>query len=69
MVAKGFVEAGTPFEDRSSNSFAESEGYRTLYPDNNDSKRVVIPPRSVLRMRVEKDEMPFSAIHFLSKSH
>lgn len=42
-VAKGFTGTCTPFEDRSSNSSAESEGHRTLYSDNNEGKGVVIP--------------------------
>lgn len=42
-VTKGFNEAGTPFEDRSSNSSAESKAYQTLYPDNTEGKGVVIP--------------------------
>lgn len=43
-VAKGLTEASTPFEDRSSNSSRESDGYRTLYPDNSEGKGVVVPP-------------------------
>lgn len=66
---KRFSGPSTPFEDRSSNSSVESEGYRTLYPDNNDGKGAMIPPLSILRMRVEKEEMSFSTVHFLSKSH
>lgn len=42
-VVKGFNEVGTPFEDRSSNYSTESDGYRTLYPDNNKGKGVVVP--------------------------
>lgn len=68
-VAKGFTEAGTPFEDRSSNSSVETDGYQTLYPDNNEGKGVVISPRSILRMRVEKEEMPYCAMHFMSMTH
>lgn len=43
-MAKGFTEAGTPFGDRSSNSSAESDGYWTLYPDNNEGKGLMVPP-------------------------
>lgn len=43
-VAKGFTEAGTPFEDRSSTSTGDSDGYRTLLLDNVEGKGMVIPP-------------------------
>lgn len=42
-AAKGFAEAGDPFEDKSSNSFAEFEGFRTLFSDSNDGKWFVSP--------------------------
>lgn len=44
IVTKGFTEAGTPFEDGSSTSTGESEGYRTLFRDDAEGKGMVIPP-------------------------
>lgn len=67
-ITKSFTEADTSFEDQSSNSPAESDGYRTLYPDNNEDKGVVVPPQSILRMMVDKEEMPFCAVWFVSKT-
>lgn len=67
-VVKGFTEAGTLFEDKSSNSSVESEGYWTLYPDNIEDKGVVIPPRSIMCMMVDKKEMPFSEVCFVNKA-
>lgn len=67
-ITKGFTETGTSFEDRSSNLSAESDGHRTLYPDNNEGKGVVVPPQSMLRMRVEKEEMPFCSVRFVSET-
>lgn len=69
IVNKGFTEAGTPFEDGSSASTGESEGYRTLFRDDAEGKGMVIPSRSILRMRVNKGEMPLSEIRFVSKTH
>lgn len=44
IVNKGFTEAGTPFEDGSSDSTNESEGYRTLFQDDAEGKGMTIPP-------------------------
>lgn len=68
-LAKGFTEAGTPFEDGSSTSTGDSDGYQTLFSDNVEGKGLVIPPRSILRMRVNKEEMPLSEVCFISKTH
>lgn len=67
-MTKGLIKAGTPFEDWSSNSSTESDDCRMLYPDNNEGKGVVIPPRSILHMRVEKEEVPLWTVWFVSKA-
>lgn len=57
-----------PFEDGSSDSSEETQGFRVLFNDSTDGEGVIVPPRSVLRMRIEKEEVPFCAINFLRKS-
>lgn len=69
IITKGFSEAVTPFEDGSSASTGESEGYRTLFRDDAEGKGMMFPPRSILRMRVNKGKMLLSEIRFMSKSH
>lgn len=68
-MAKDLVKVGTPLEDRSSDSFEKSDGFKTLFNDSTDGEGVIVPPRSVLRMCIEKEEMPFCAINFLSKNN
>lgn len=68
-IANGFTEVGTPFEDRSSTSTGNSDGYQTSFRHDVEGKGMVMPPRSILWMRVNKEEMPLSEIHFVSKSH
>lgn len=42
--------------------------YWPLFRDNDDSDGSVIAPRSVLRMRFEREEVPFYGVRFKSKS-
>lgn len=37
-VAKGLVEVGMPFEDKSSDSPEESKGFKTLFNDSTDGR-------------------------------
>lgn len=39
-----------------------------LFRDNDDREGSVIPPSSVLRMKVEREEAPFCGIRFESKT-
>lgn len=41
--------------------------YWILSGDNDDDEGSVIPPRSVLRIRVEREEVPFYGVRFESK--
>lgn len=50
QLAKGMVEAGSPFEYRSSDSSAEPQSFKTLFMDNKDGEGAIIPPRSVLKI-------------------
>lgn len=40
----------------------------TLFRDHPEGHGVTIPPRSILRMRVERSELPFSLMRFESKA-
>lgn len=60
------VEAGVPFEDRDSAGGAQN--FQTLFRDHPEGHGVTIPPRSILRMRVERFELPFSLMRFESKA-
>lgn len=66
------VEANSAFEYRISDSSGSGtllgrQVYRTLFGDNGDEEGSVIPLWFVLRMRVEREEVPFFGITFESK--
>lgn len=57
------VEANSTFEYWSSDSFGSGtplnhQVYQTLFYDNDDGEGSAIPPKSVLRMRVKREEVP-----------
>lgn len=58
--------AEAPAEGSSSAGGVQS--YQTLFCDNNEDHGVTIPPHSVVRMRVERSEMPFGLIRFEAKA-
>lgn len=60
------VEAETPAEGSSSAGRVQS--YQTLFRDNDEGHGVTVPPRSVVRMRVERSELPFGLIRFEAKA-
>lgn len=58
------LKAGPVFEYLNSGStgseiLLSGQGSRTLFQDNNDDEGSMIGPRSILRMRVETEEVPF----------
>lgn len=65
-VRQAPVEAEVPFESRGSAGVVQS--FQTLYRDHSEGHGVTIPPRSVLRMRMERSELPFSLMRFESKA-
>lgn len=64
-VRTGPIRAEAPAEGGSSEGGVQS--FQTLFRDNEDGHGVTIPPRSVVRMRVERPEMPFGFVRFESK--
>lgn len=42
--------------------------YRMLFPDNDNDEGSVVGPRSILGMRVKREEVPFSNIQFEPKA-
>lgn len=64
-VRIGPVEAEAPAEGASLEGGVQN--FQTLFRDNEDGHGVTIPPRSVLRMCVERPEIPFGFIRFESK--
>lgn len=65
-VRKAPIEAEVPAESSSSAGGAQS--FQTLFRDNNEGHGVTISPRSVVRMRVERSEMPFGFVRFEAKT-
>lgn len=63
------METGPPFEYGSSASSEELWGFKVLFNDNTDGEGATIPPRSVLRMSVKKEEVSFCTVNFLSKAN
>lgn len=64
------VEANFVFEYRSSYSSGSGtldSNPPELFRDNNNGEGLVIPPRSFLKMRVEREKVPFCGIRFQSK--
>lgn len=59
------VEAGTPYETRGSDSGVQA--FQTFFLDNEEGQGIIIPPRSILRMQVERLEIPFSTLKFEPK--
>lgn len=47
---------------KSSNSFRGSQNFRTLFVGCNDGEGVVVLPQSVVKVRIEKEEVPFCNI-------
>lgn len=62
------MEASSPLEKRSSNSSRESYEFKTLFPHRKDGEGAVVPPHSVMRMRVKKEEVSFYTINFASET-
>lgn len=60
------MEAEVPTEGSSSAKGVQS--FQTLFRDNNEGHGVTIHPRSVVRMRVERSEMPFGFVRFEAKT-
>lgn len=66
-MSKNLVRPGSsPFGYRRSDSFGESQGFKTLLVYHNDGEGAIVPPLSVLKVRVEKEEVPLSNINFVS---
>lgn len=67
------VEASPAFEYWSSDSSRsgtplDRQVFGTLFHDNDDGEGSVVPPRYVLRMRIEREEIHFYNIRFESKT-
>lgn len=67
QATKGLVEAGSPSEYKWSDSSGELQDFQTLFIDNKDGSEI-IPPRSNLRMRVEKEKVSFFTTNFVGKN-
>lgn len=65
-MRKNLVDIGVPYENQSSDSGVQN--FQTLFHDQEEGQGIIIPPRSVLRMRVGQEEVPFCIIKFESKS-
>lgn len=61
------VEAETPAEG-SRSAGGQVQSYQTLFRDNAEGHGVTISPCSVVRMRVERSEIPFGLIRFEAKA-
>lgn len=66
-VRRAPMEAEVSTEGSSSAGGVQS--FQTLFRDNNEGHGVIIPPRSVVRMRVEPCEIPFGFVRFKAKTH
>lgn len=62
QVAKGLVEVGLPFEYESSDFFRGPLNFKALFFNRDNGEGAVVPPWSVLKMLVEKEEVPFCGI-------
>lgn len=72
-VPKDLVEAGYPFKYKSADSFTSgvplnNQSFQTLLHDSENGEGELIPPKSVLRMRIEREEVQFYNIKFESKA-
>lgn len=69
QVEKNRTEADVPFEHFSvSSGSAALRDHQTPFMDHKEGEGIIIHPRSVLRMRVEKGEVCWSDIDFEAKS-
>lgn len=68
-MAKGMVEADSPFRSRSLDFFRESQDCQTLLIYKKDREGEIVPPWSVLRMHMKKEEVSFCTINFMSKTN
>lgn len=69
---KDLVEACSPSEYRSSDSSMSGvplnrQAFETLIRDGDNGKGAMVPQRSVLRMRIQREEIPFYSLKFESK--
>lgn len=51
-----------------SSSAGGVQSFQILFHDNNEGHGVTIPPRLVVRMQVERSEMPFRFVRFEAKT-
>lgn len=60
-ASKDPIEVGSLFEYMSldSSMSGASQTFQILFADHNDCEGTIVPPRSVLKMRVEKEEVFF----------
>lgn len=60
QVAKDLVEAGPPYANRSLDSSGKSQNFHALFIDNKDEEGMIIPPRPILKMYIQKEECLFA---------
>lgn len=68
-MEKNTTKADVPFEQSfDSSGSGIPRGHQTPFEDHDEGKDVMVEPRSVLRLRVEKGEFRWSDIVFEAKS-
>lgn len=61
-VRQAPIDAEVTFECRGSDGGVQN--FQTLFRDNNEGHRISLPPKCVIRMRVERSELPFKMVRF-----
>lgn len=64
-MANEMHEAGIPFESMDEDKHHD---YQTLFGDHPEGEGIIVDPRSILRMRIEKVEVPWSDLRFETKA-